>query len=213
MVSGETRRIGKGSLVAKCLCTAHNGALSPLDAAAGKFFTAIAASDRAQGTSLRWLFNGHDLERWFLKTMLAMASSHNLASDGERLAPTFDPRINIPAMLQDHESWPLGAGLYFTDKLGHAFSRADDFQLAPLTQIEGGTIAGMLAKIQGMSFTFLAVPPQHFRLALASSIYRPGELAFDLRDWTNVIQLCWRDRRKRVRVQMTMQEHRTVRLS
>jgi hypothetical protein len=40
-LNGETRSIGIDSLATNCLCTAHNTALSPLDAEAGRFYRAL----------------------------------------------------------------------------------------------------------------------------------------------------------------------------
>jgi hypothetical protein len=39
--NGEAKIVGTNALTANCLCARHNSALSPLDAAAQKFFAAL----------------------------------------------------------------------------------------------------------------------------------------------------------------------------
>lgn len=88
---GESRSLPAKNLVAKVLCEGHNNDLSPLDEAAAQFFAAVlrcteltACDSRAPGY---YLFAGEDIERWALKTMLALGASAVLGSKpGLRLA-------------------------------------------------------------------------------------------------------------------------------
>lgn len=187
--------IGKASLVAKCLCQAHNSALSPLDSVAGKFFSAIEMCDlNRTHPQKHFLFSGHDIERWCLKTLLAMANSNNLSRDGTRLPPRFHPKINPISLLENPKSWPWGAGLYFSQKLGDEFTREDNFHLAPITKIDTHEIAGLQVKIQGISFSFFALAPDVVKNSpLEKALYRPGKLIFDIGKVTNSIELSWED--------------------
>src|SRR5262245_53252730 len=72
---GERKRpISMSSLTGKVLCSRHNTMLSPLDSKALRFFKSfLIAGDEFQDPQLKlvervWLFNGHDLERWMLKS-------------------------------------------------------------------------------------------------------------------------------------------------
>jgi hypothetical protein len=109
---GAERKVGLNSLTAKCLCRRHNAALSPLDSAAALFVSALRECLGMPGTPDPYLFSGHDVERWLLKTLKAMAVSGNLGRDRVKLAGIFRSDIDIIERLDDHRSWPAGAGLY-----------------------------------------------------------------------------------------------------
>jgi hypothetical protein len=69
-------------LQAIAFCTAHNSALSPLDAAAGFFFRALqVCTMQEEGPNQSFLCSGHDIERWMLKTLAALTESNNLARE------------------------------------------------------------------------------------------------------------------------------------
>jgi hypothetical protein len=91
---GESRVMTFASMTSNCLCAAHNNALSPLDAVAGEFFQAIKDCGTNDGGPARhYLISGHDIERWFLKTLGGLAASRSLASNKERLSEGFHERI------------------------------------------------------------------------------------------------------------------------
>jgi hypothetical protein len=75
---GQEKSVGINSLVANCLCEKHNNALSDLDSAAALFITALRECLESAAASEPYLFSGHDIERWLLKTLKAMAASGNL---------------------------------------------------------------------------------------------------------------------------------------
>ncbi len=138
---GEKKRIGIASLVANCLCTAHNSSLSALDTAAGKFFEAIQKCGTTETRpGLEFIVNGHDIERWFLKMLAGMSVSNYLGANGVPLTG-FHSSIDIVGLLQDPRKWMPPLGLYFTQSLGHRFRREDSFALAPLSLDESGEIA------------------------------------------------------------------------
>lgn len=63
--AADEMKIGRNTLTARCLCVAHNTALSGLDSAAAQFFSAIEKADHGrQGPGSRVLVSGHDIERW-----------------------------------------------------------------------------------------------------------------------------------------------------
>jgi len=189
---GERRSIGLASLVAKCLCKSHNSDLSPLDDEAGRLFRSIDTTDLERpGGEARYIFSGHDVERWFLKTLLAMAHSSNFAANGERLNARLDPQIDFARLLTRPEAWPRGAGLYFSQRVGERFVRADELQLAPLYR-EGGEIVGLYIVLQGLRFDFWAIAPDN-GAQLHSPGYRPASLAFTLGPARNVVELSWED--------------------
>lgn len=97
-------RIGIGSLQSKVLCSAHNSALSPLDAVAGRLVDAIVAADKdhsrlPEETEL----DGQSVERWFLKTII---------SSSEAGALRCKPLTAKHKALLVGGPWPNGWGLY-----------------------------------------------------------------------------------------------------
>jgi len=78
-LKGEERSIGLSSLTSNCLCQVHNSALSQLDTAAARCFQAIKFGDLERtGEGKHYLFSGHDIERWMLKTLANMVASRNI---------------------------------------------------------------------------------------------------------------------------------------
>jgi hypothetical protein len=75
----EEKRLAPSNLTANCLCTRHNSVLSPLDSAAGLLVSSLRECMEASVEPMPYLFSGHDVERWLLKTLKAMAVSPNLA--------------------------------------------------------------------------------------------------------------------------------------
>ena len=199
-------KIGLNTIVGKCLCTAHNSALSPLDATAAKFFAALEDCDlHREGESRRYLFNGHDIERWLLKTLAGFSASTGLRSNGERLSGSFHPAVSVAQMLEDSSVWPATSGLYFTQKLGKTFSRGDHFRFAPLSN-EAGELAGLLVSIQGFQFSCLAVPTQATpELAKKNGVYRPERIVFRMPKVTNMIELSWESPSRRIQITATFE--------
>ena len=111
--AGEIEKLAPKNLTANCLCTKHNSALSPIDNAAALFFSALRECMEAKTAPNPYLLSGHDVERWLLKTLKAMAVSGNLARGREKLPGAFQRDIDIIRMLDDHLAWPEASGLYF----------------------------------------------------------------------------------------------------
>lgn len=192
--SGEKKRIGIASLVANCLCTAHNNSLSPIDAAAGRFFDALQKCGTTETQpGLEFIVNGHDIERWFLKMLAGMSVSNYLATDGVPLGNGFHSSIDIVELLQYPGKWTPPLGLYFTQSLGQRFRREDSFALAPLSLDESGEIAGMLGDVQGLHIAVLAINRPIQGSGLERTSYRPGKINFIIGEARHAIILSWDD--------------------
>jgi hypothetical protein len=89
---GEERILAPQNLRANCLCAKHNSMLHPLDAAAQYFFASLKSYLETDGKSRHAIISGHDLERWLLKTVKAVAVSRNLARGRERLSGALNCR-------------------------------------------------------------------------------------------------------------------------
>ena len=100
LADGEERAMGISGMVANCLCIAHKGALASLDAAGGQFYESLQQLSGLKKPTPS-LLSGHDIERWMLKTAVALAASGQLCAVGqERLPGTFADGIDLAALLQ-----------------------------------------------------------------------------------------------------------------
>ena len=189
---GTVKTVGRDALTSNCLCTAHNSALSDLDAAAGFFFRALQiCTTQEEGPSRSFLCSGHDIERWMLKPLAALAESRNLAKDGARLPGHFDPTVSLSQLLCEPALWQVPLGLYFTQKLGHDVRIENSIALAPLTPTDSSELVGIVARFQGIEVAMFAIEAKltdEFRRA-----YRPGLLRFKLRAATHQLVLSWQD--------------------
>jgi hypothetical protein len=193
LAEGEFRSVGFGSLTAKCLCERHNSALHPLDDAALSFFRSLRTAFEDETANARFIISGHDLERWLLKTLKAMAVSRNLGRGRERLTGEFTEGVNVAALLKSIEAWQPSTGLYCVMAAGEQTQNHLRFQLAPMTT-DDGAISGLWASILGISFILMLEP-----LDLAQSpqargaVHRPGEITVRYPETRSTIFLSWDD--------------------
>jgi hypothetical protein len=100
MAEGDKKVLGFASLTTNCLCKAHNSALSPIDTQGARFFEAIQKCGTTDtGPTYKFLFSGHDIERWMLRTLAAFGVSKNLSIDGAVLDDEFIQRLHLVDML------------------------------------------------------------------------------------------------------------------
>ena len=205
-LKGQSKVMRFGSLTTNRLGRTHNSALSNLDSSGRKILCCRPSEHMMHhGPNQHYLVSGHDLERWLLKTLAALAVSDNLADAGEKLTGQFHPSVNVTELLEHPEQWRAPLGMYFTQRLGARFQRSDTFGLAPLTIIETGELAGMLVDIQGLSIALLVAPRPIKGTPLEGSSYRPGALNFQSGRWTNSILLSWDDPHKHGHLTMTFE--------
>jgi hypothetical protein len=190
---GEFKAIGPKSLVATCLCRKHNSAIHALDDAALAFFTMLKSClDRSTDT-LRFIVSGHDIERWLLKTLKAMAASGNLAHGQEKLPGVFSSDVRVLDMLDTPSLWPGSTGLYCIMRAGELTENHNRFQLAPLSN-QRGEVGGLWTNILGLSFILMLEPldiaqnPQ-----LAGAVFRPGQIVVTHPGSTSWLVLSWDD--------------------
>jgi hypothetical protein len=191
---GESKLLAPNNLTANCLCTKHNSALSPLDSAALKFFEALRLCWINEGQPLHFLISGHDLERWLLKSLKALAVSGNLARGRHRLSGVFQQDVRLIEMLDDPHLWPSMTGLYFAMDHGSRTANHNHFQLAPLYGLANDVIAGLLANILGLSFLMMIEPPDMAKSpSLKTEKFRPGSITVTVGTVTNRIDISWDD--------------------
>jgi hypothetical protein len=190
---GAIKAVGPDSLTANCLCERHNSALSPLDDAARYVFTALKASLEKASDASNYVTSGHDLERWLLKTLKALAVSKNLARGRARLAGTFASDVRILEMLEAIEGWPEGTGLYCVMRAGDITVNRNHFQLAPLTNLSE-EICGLWTNILGLSFVLVLETSVMTNLQqLAGAVFRPRSISIRHPSGSHELLLTWAD--------------------
>jgi hypothetical protein len=192
---GESKILSPRNLTANCLCAKHNSALSPLDKAALRFFEELRPCWLNQDAPLHYLVSGHDIERWLLKSLKALAVSGNLAKGRQRLPGAFQEDVRLIDMLDDPTQWPELTGLYFIMRPGTRTENRNHFQLAPLYGLENDVIAGLTANILGLSFLLMAEAPDMVKSpSLQTAVYRPGSISVTVGATINKIDISWDDK-------------------
>lgn len=191
--AGAIKAVGPDSLTANCLCQRHNSALSPLDDAARYLFSALKSSLEKSSDASDYLASGHDLERWLLKTVKALAVSKNLAHGRQRLVGTFASDVRILEMLEKIDAWPEGTGLYCVMRAGDLTQNHNHFQIAPVTN-SSDEICALWTNILGLSFVLvldssvLTDLPQ-----LAGAVFRPRSISIHHPSGSHELLLAWAD--------------------
>jgi hypothetical protein len=190
---GESKAVGFKSLTANCLCERHNGALSLLDEAARYLFAALKSCLEKAPDASNYITSGHDLERWLLKTLKALAVSQNLARGRQRLAGTFASDVRILEMLEKTGVWPEGTGLYCVMRAGDLTVNQSRFQIAPVTN-SSEEICALWTNILGLSFVLVLEASVLTKLPqLASAVFRPRSFIIRHPSVSHELVLTWAD--------------------
>lgn len=192
---GESRKIGINSLVARCLCSSHNSALSNLDTEAARFFVAVRDALGTRTGQQDSVHSGHDIERWLLKMLVGMCRSGNLSSQGVRLPAGLPAAADIVTRLYDATSWPVGTGLFLTMKKDDQFKMAEECSFASLTRDDDGALAGVLCDLFGLRFALIVAQLDMAKLTavLGTSLYRPGKISISGAAHAHQIRMSWDD--------------------
>ena len=183
---GEAKFLSPKALTAKNLCKRHNNVLSPLDAMARRMFEAL-DNNRVHGESNRlYLFNGHDLERWLLKTLCGLADSDNLPlHEGEDVSL---PREWLEVLVCGRE-FSEGKGLYMCVSPGHLLEGPRGTKMRAITS--SGRLSGIGLWLCGMEFilSMTGFPSRMFDGR--HFIYRPEEIYTSSAGYQRSILFSW----------------------
>jgi hypothetical protein len=175
---GEHQTLTPSTCKANVLCKRHNNALSPVDAAIGRFLKAILnAPEFLRNQGLRVLMlSGDDLERWVLKTLC----THVVAV--RKFGSGWEPPVLWLNILWGMKPFPPGCGLYFNDEIGRSSPDAVQLGLRVLTcpGIDGPS--GAIVQLCGHRFALAMVAPtpqQTPDSALVSKYYRPTDFVIN----------------------------------
>jgi hypothetical protein len=188
-----TREIGIASLTANILCRSHNQMFSPLDAAAEQLWSAM--RDLAYDPlSYPWsrLLNGHDIERWMLKTLLtSFHGPYGTQSTGETLrlpAPTTE----LSEKILDISKWDNNSGVYI-DSVPLA---REQKPFAFTCVYRDSLIVAAEFHMFGIRMIFLPCSVDDPTVITASARHRPDGLAFRIGNHTKFIAFSWNHRRR-----------------
>lgn len=192
--SGSSREhsIDSNSLKTNRLCRRHNSALSPIDSQAARFFRAFVAIHNSlsgiQASQRLYFFDGIDIERWMLKTMLMTyyAKLSNVTPDQYKL-PEYTFKLFQCDLVQ-----PLG--LYVptsTSPTGKDFFITKNAASVSILT-DGDMVSGVTISLGGFSFTLvISGNDAQFRSLAASHTYRPSNLLYFKGDDVYAIQMAF----------------------
>lgn len=171
----QLQEVSPSALASKVLCERHNNSLSPLDSVGGSFFRAFHQihNDFHSNPTPRqyYLFNGHDVERWLLKTLfgvIASGSTNNVPRD------TRPPKDYLDCLFQG-ERLPSSWGLYLLTQAG---KREASGGVRFATICDGRVVHGLLVDILAFRFVLaIHAIPEKAGL-LVDSVNRPDCLHF-----------------------------------
>lgn len=171
---GEERVVSPASAASNILCDRHNRALSELDTVGGNFFNALMLLDRAEmiPTKKAMLFNGHDIERWFLKMLCGYLASNETIMDGE--IRRWRAPISWLDVLYGKKDFADDFGLYYNQQIGIVTKHRAGLAIAPITDMSGCQVGGAAIEINSFKF-LISLTPKHLisNEILADYVYRP----------------------------------------
>jgi hypothetical protein len=181
--TGEHKNLHPSSLTGNVLCARHNSALSPLDKVAIRFFRALRqieqefADEQISTLERVFLFNGHDIEQWMLKTLCGLVCSKNAMNLDSESITDWLPPISWLNMLFGIQKFRTGCGIYFEANIGEKRPLYQGVNLAPLFD-QNGNVTGIAVDLKEHSFILAMVqPPQELKgTILEHGVYRPKEL-------------------------------------
>jgi hypothetical protein len=195
---GTVKRVPPATLTGKILCSRHNLALSPLDAVASRLFQRIDQFhhefiDSVQEHQNRFfLLNGHDIERWTLKTLCGAIVSRNAQiRTGES---NWIPPLEWLKILFGEESFPPRCGLYFHSEVGEKPYIERGFKFVSFSNKMGGVYGARISLNDERFVLAISAPPEDLNETfIRDHAYRPQGLRFMIDSCEKVIHFGWDD--------------------
>ena len=196
--SGATSKVPPASLTGRVLCRRHNLALSPLDAVASRLFERIdqfhhEIVDIARKDQNRFfLFNGHDIERWMLKTLCgAVVSGNAQIKSGES---NWIPPVDWLKMLFGEEPFPARCGLCFHSEVTGKFYFERGFKFISFSNKIAGVYGARISLNDERFVLAMSAPPEDLsETFIRDHAYRPQGLRFMIDSSEKVIHFGWDD--------------------
>ena len=196
-LKGEKKKLPTNQLKSNILCRRHNEALSGLDNIAKRFFISIQRIDKEYAVDIDenidrvFLFNGHDIERWALKTLCGSVFSGNTSN---LIAPIKDwkPNRQWLRILFGLENFPKKWGLYVSMNLDEMNEVDHGYGFAPVSNQSLG-VYGSVTNMNRKKFILAMTdtPVDKTDTILAGYFYRPEEIVTTNRKSKKVIKFGW----------------------
>jgi len=185
-MKSETMSLPPNALAAKVLCERHNTALSPLDDIAVRMFRSFDEKDAIGSGKHRFLFSGHDIERWLLKSMCGLAQARSLPTDKECSLRIPEHWLKI---LFGYVDFSMHRGLYLFNDIGYIFQGPLDLSLRAISR--RGELSGLVISMckYELILSMSGFPSRRF--AGQSVVYRPLELYVRGPGYEKSIVLTW----------------------
>lgn len=185
------KSIGKASLASNILCTHHNSKLSGLDVEIGNFFDAIFCIDKGfvndSSTNHTYQIDGTYIERWVIKTILGMVESNQIVQKSE--AGFHYNKKCLDLMCNPSQRWPLGWGLYFSNRNSGVTHHSSSLELIPKHNAGNGELLELGLKFNGFEMNFLMRRPDHVN---SFGIHRARKMIFTKGALNSEIHFNWR---------------------
>lgn len=169
------QEVSSERLTSKVLCKKHNEALSVLDSVGVSFFRAFhQIHDELPGNPnprRHYLFNGHDIERWMLKTICGVIASGSTTNIPKTARP---PREYLESLFEG-EKFPATWGLYLLTDPGE---RKASGGLSLATLSDGRIVKGLMINIFAFTIILALHAVSERSGLLAHSVNRPDSLHF-----------------------------------
>jgi hypothetical protein len=196
-LKGRKLKLPTKHLRSNILCKRHNESLSGLDSIAKRFFLSILRIDKEYALDLDdcldrvFLFNGHDIERWILKTLCGAVFSGSLTLPTTPIK-AWEPNLQWLRILFSLENFPKQWGLYISTNVNEMNEVKGGYVFSPVANNSLG-IYGVVANLNRMSFILAMrdTPADRTDTILSGYIYRPEDLLTTNGKSKKVIKLGW----------------------
>lgn len=196
-LNDEKKKLPTKRLESNILCKRHNEAFSGFDSIAKRFFLSIDRIDKEYGADIAdsedrvFLFNGHDIERWMLKTLCGLVCSGGASSQSAPIIG-WTPSHQWLKILFGQERFPNKWGIYFSGNIGEVNITNRGFAFNAISNDNLG-VYGSITTLNGKRFILaMETPPADKEgTTLAGYIYRPNELVMTNGKSKKVIKFGW----------------------
>jgi hypothetical protein len=196
-LKGEKKKLPAGRLISNILFKRHNEALSGFDNISKMIFLNIQRIDKEYAADINenvdrvFLFNGHDIERWALKTLCGSvfsgSTSHLTVATGD-----WKPSRKWLRVLFGLESFPIKWGLYVSVNVDEMNEVERGYGFSPISNKSLG-VYGSITNLNRKKFVLAMAdtPADKTDTILAGYIYRPEELVTTNGKSKKVIRFGW----------------------
>ncbi|MGB8411395.1 MAG: hypothetical protein WCE23_01075 [Candidatus Binatus sp.] len=195
---GTISSVSPAALTGKILCSRHNLALSPLDAVVSRLLQRIDQFHHEFIHSLRkhqnrfFLLNGHDIERWMLKTLCGAVASGNAEIRTEE--SNWRPPLEWLRILFGEEPFPPRCGLYFHSEVSDKPYIERGFKFVSFFNKIGGVYGARISLNDERFVLAMSAPPEDLSESfIRDHAYRPQGLRFMIDSCEKVVHFGWDD--------------------